>query len=57
MKVTYAFEYEKIEYCGQCPCYNDDGGGCMLGYHPGWHGWHKVEADTPKPEDCPLVEV
>lgn len=54
MKQTYAFEHEKIEYCGQCPCYNDDGGGCMLGYR---NGWHMVERNDLKPQDCPLVEV
>jgi hypothetical protein len=52
--MMYTFEADPIVFCGQCPCFNDDGGGCMLGYH---NGGHNVEHDDFKPMDCPLVEV
>lgn len=53
MKKTYAFEHEPIEYCAQCPCFFEECGYCMLGYQYGYNDpWN-----TPKPEDCPLVEV
>lgn len=49
--MKYQFEIkEKIEYCSQCPCYNDDGTRCMLGYS-------EITADDKKPWYCQLREV
>ena len=45
--MKYYFEREEIEYCGQCPCFNDDGGGCLLGYK-------YISYNDEKPPDCPL---
>ena len=45
--MRYSFERDKITHCGQCPCFNDDGGGCLLAY-----GY--VDYNSEKPGDCPL---
>lgn len=48
--MIYSFKHKKIEYCGQCPCFNDDGGGCKLGVK-------YVDYHTDKPCICPLDET